>query len=614
MEDVLNLGPDWYSTEPPERTQHDIPLDAYDQWAQEQEEEEIPTKLPNMHRAVEEANSKKRARGGVDPEWVQETVRGVLASLNGRSADEVQGTIERVGREKAVLAALPDKWQTVLDGVLEVLAFTASALGGVGIVDFDYLPGATMYSDKVADELKLLRTHETVEQPVVAFEALVETIQAEQSRRAALKLAATIEAKASAKERMARFRDIVPPTRQRVVVHNDWAKTAAEWEDAAKSRGNVSDIILTSGYPTLDLAASGSGEHPGLIKPGEFWVGAAGTGHGKSAFTRRVFTAMLDDLVNGWGYRDARAVLFFTEEEAPDVIKAAGLGTGQTYHHLARNATLAKIGQSRQRMQMVVWDIVKAAEDQALATGADIREFLLWQVIVDYVNGIKEQGENADTEGVANTADWLMRGLAAFDHEMMGAISGLTYQQYTGRRWPDGLSDHRVAVFALSQLRKEGTDHNVFYRKGRSTDSDFVVSDNSGRPLWTPLEDDYAIPNRSDLRGSGVLLNHATGLLFFHRSKPMSPVRKNAEGKVVGLDDTRARILVPKARKSVSMPYVPMRFDSQPSGHRGQFYDDLAWEHCVQEGRMPVRRREELREGDPIMPERPPRSPWNVKY
>jgi hypothetical protein len=56
-----------------------------------------------------------------------------------------------------------------------------------------------------------------------------------------------------------------------------------------------------------------------------------------------------------------------------------------------------------------------------------------------------------------------------------------------------------------------------------------------------------------------------------------------------------------------------MRFDSNPEGFRGQFYDDLAWQHCVTEGRWELNEVTQ-HEGDPILPRRPRRSPWSVQY
>lgn len=545
---------------------------------------------------------------------VQSILREVLASLHGQPAEVVSATVARIRREKSVCERVPDEWRSVLDGALEVLNFECTALAGVGVIDFEFLPAAANHSVSVASEFTFLLTIEMTPNPMSVFESLVEAVQAGVARQAALRLVRVIDEKSTAARKMEVFRSIPAPTRQREVQNNTWAKNAAEWMDEHRaSEGAATELILSSGYPSLDSAASGAGDLSGLIKPGEFWVGGAGTGHGKSAFTRRVFTSMLLDLTQGWGLKHAQGILGFTEEEAWDVAKAAMLDKGQPYHHVAQNAVLAKLGESRKRVVTVVYDSVVAAVKKSEATGAPITEFLPYIYFLDYIQAIKEPGENADTEGVARTADLMMRGIAAWDPEMMGAISGLDFQEYAGMRWPDGMDHHRVAVFCLSQLRKEGTDHTVFYRKGKSQVTDFTVVDANGMPMWEPLEDDYAVPNRSDLRGSGVLLNHATGLIFFHRSRPTASVRKDTDGKVLGLTDTRARFIVPKARKSVSMPFVPMRFDSNPEGFRGQFYDDLAWQHCVVEGRMEVSEVTQT-EGDPILPKRPARSPWTVSY
>jgi hypothetical protein len=554
-----------------------------------------------------------------ESEYVQKIIRLVIASLHKQSSDVVSSVITRITQEKLVLARVPASWLNVVRGVLEVLAFECTALVGVAIVDFNFLPAANNYSNAVAKELKLLAelqsTDSKASNPLLEFEALVEGIQAGISRQAALKLVDAVNKKTTSEIKMKRFREIPPPTRERQVQNSTWAKTALQWmDDSHASHQTASSIILSSGFPSLDIASGGSKEHSGLIVPGEFWVGGAGTGHGKSAFTRRVFTAMLEDLTVGWGMKHARGILGFTEEEAWDVARAAQLDQGQAFHHLASNAVLAKLGQSRRRAISVVYDIIIDSVKKAEATGTPITEFLPYFYCLDYVQAIHEPGENPDTDGVARTADLMMRGIAAWDPEMMGSISGVNFSEYAGMAWPKGMEDHRVAVLCLSQLRKEGKDHTVFYRSGRSVASDFAVVDANGTQMWNPLEDDYAIPNRSDLRGSGVLLNHATGLIFFHRSKPTASVVKDPKtGKSLGLTDTRARFIVPKARKSVSMPYVPMRFDSDPDGFRGQFYDDLAHTYCVEEKRAEVAA-SYRRKGDPMLPLRPLRVPWDTKY
>ena len=639
MDDALDLGPEWYTTtpdrgpEPPAGTGSDpLPPEPGDEyydgvadgyfddgdadagWAQEPPRDDAPERPDAVsYRSY----GRRPADAGPDGEAdrVQHVLRLVLASLDGEPAEAVLATVGRVSREKDVMDRAPEAWRPVLDGVLEVLSFECTALGGVGVVDFSFLPAAKNHSAAVAEELELLRGYERCPSPSSEFEALVEAIQSGLARQAALALVSKVDARATAAAKMAAFREIPPPTRQTEVQNNNWAKNAEEWMDEhAAAEGAASELIFSSGMPSLDMAAAGDAGMPGLIRPGEFWVGGAGTGHGKSAFTRRVFSSMLLDLVYGWGIPDGLGILAFTEEEAWDVIRAAMLDKGQPFHAVAKNAVLAKLGQSRQRIVKVIYDCVISAAKKAESTGAPITEFLPYFMFLDYIQGVSEPGENPDTEGVARTADLMMRGVAAWDHEMMGAISGLNFQEYAGMRWPDGMDNHRVAVFCLSQLRKEGNDHTVFYRSGRSTISDFVVVDANGVPMWEPQEDDYAVPNRSDLRGSGVLLNHATGLIFFHRSRPTAPVVKDPVTGQKRLADTRARFIVPKARKSVAMPFIPMRFDSNPEGKRGMFYDDLAWKHAVVDGRMKVQTQWCQGEGDPILPVRPRRSPWSVAY
>ena len=631
MDDPLGLGPDWWTTRPPapedpaddggrddslhgspeygspeyDAPEYDAPPDG---WFDEYEAGEA---TPGPARG--QGPSVPRAEPD-DPEVISSTIRRCLAAVEGQPSATVSSMVGRILAATDVLGDLDESanrcWRSLLEGVI----FECSLLDGVGVVHLGELPTARFLSDDARRELDavcaLAVTGEVPENPGVEFEALVEAHQGSRTKRAALKLVRTIEDRAPSSEKMQAYRDLPAPTRVQEVANNNWSRSAAEWDQHDEStKGTGHELIISSGWPTLDRAATGTGEAPGVFKPGEFWVIAAGTGHGKSSGGRRLLTAAAQDLVHGWGLPHARALLCFTEEEAPDIARAAMLRRGQPFHHLAHNVQLAKVGESRQRVAQVVYDSVASAVRWAWETGGNVRDALPFIMFVDYVQGIKEPGENADTEGVARTADMLMRGVAAFDPDMIASTSGLDFQAYTGMPWPDGVDDHRVAVVVFSQLRKEGTD--VWYREGKSSISDFTVVDASGQPCWTPQENDYAIPDRSDLRGSGVLLNHATGLVFFHRSRPTAPLVRNPDGSVVGLSDTRARFILAKARKSVSMPYVPMRFDSNPEGYRGQFYDDLGHRHCVVGGRMRIQTDAYRQEGDPILPERPRRSPFN---
>lgn len=644
IDDPLGLGADWYETAPvadiDDRSvpaPQEPPAWLDDMWSdtppgdadfgEPSDELPPPPDDPIMEKPKAPSYStykprRKRLPDAGDagqPERLLRALRDVLASLHGKPAAQVASVISRV-RASEILERLEPEQETTYRGLLEVLAFESTMLDGVGMIDFGFLPAANNQRPEVREELAALKSRndndEIAQHPMRMLEAVIEEIQAGITRQKALALITAIDAKLPAEVKMERHRELksAPPTRQQTVKNNTWAKTAAEWTDERRSMGaGAADLILSSGYPSLDVAAAGSATNPGLIKPGEFWIGAAGTGHGKSAFTRRVFTAMLQDLTLGWGYRRALGIVAHTEEESWDVASAAMLDQGQPFHHLAGNAIIAKVGESFARVIQVVYDAVAAADRRSQATGDDIREFLPYFYMLDYIQGVKVPGLNPDTDGLARVADLMMRGIAAWDPEMMASISGLDYREYTGMDWPSGIENHRVAVFVLSQLRKEGNDHTVFYRKGKSAISDFVVVDGNGTPLWEPREDDYAIPNRSDLRGSGVLLNHATGLIFFHRSRPTASITVDPATGRKHLTDTRARFIVPKARKSVAMPFIPMRFDSNPEGFRGQFYDDLGHRYVVEQRRMAITDCYQ-QHGDPMLPMRPARSPFTARY
>jgi hypothetical protein len=588
------------------------PVDAYDEFPPFDEEPPLESSPAGQLRVPDVAV------GATDtiPTRVLATLRQVLASQHGRESSEVVSTVRRLSASSKVLDLLDESTISVFEGVFEVLLFEAASVDGVGVVNFDDMPNARNYRKSVRLELERLAELSRIESltnPFGEWDAMCEAVQADECLRGAQKLIGAIESKANAEEKMRLHRTLPAPTARRAVLNNEWSKPASAWVDEAEAyAANRSSLALSSGYPSLDSAVTVTGDPVGFIKPGEFWVIGAGTGHGKSAFIRRVVVSMLQDLTDGWGFPDARGILAFTEEEADDVARAAMVGRGQPFHHLAGNLILAKVGQSRERLIKALFDVVIEAYHKAKETGRPITEFLTYYYVLDYIQGIHEEGENPDGEAIAKTADLLMRGIAAWDVEMMSTISGVDFREYAGMDWPSGMENHRVAVIAMSQLRKEGSD--IYFRSGKSSPSDFAVVDANGQVCWQPRENDYAIPDRSDLRGSGVLLNHATGLIFLHRSQPTaSQVKDPVTGKTIRLSDTRARFIVPKARKSVSMPYIPMRFDTNPEGFRGQFYDDLAHVHGVEEGRLHVTEAYQ-RQGDPMLPVRPKRGAFSGKH
>ena len=176
--------------------------------------------------------------------------------------------------------------------------------------------------------------------------------------------------------------------------------------------------------------------------------------------------------------------------------------------------------------------------------------------------------------------------------------------------WPDGMDNFQPAVLGFAQFKKladpQWYDPNA---KGGSTE-DFVIPNADGSPGWEVLPGDFRIPTQGEVRGSGVLLNHATSLLVGHRSRPQKnpKVVDPVTGKI-RLVDSRARWILVKTRNGSDLPFVEMRFDSLTSGLRGQFFDYRA-EIAIRKGMLnPTECYRE--EGDPILPHRPKRSPFD---
>ena len=231
---------------------------------------------------------------------------------------------------------------------------------------------------------------------------------------------------------------------------------------------------------------------PGCWEPGTFHAVAAGTGHGKSALSRRLVTAAAEDLVVGWGHEHAKVLIAITEE-APKIIY---LAERQPFHHARENVVIADVGASRRRFV------------------------------------------------------------------------------------------HAVC-----------------------SEADYSVENADGTPGWQIKPGDYVVPTRSEIRGSGVLQNHLTSLSVAHRSRPQKneKITDPATGRV-RLEDDRGRIIFLKTRNGADLKFIPMLFDSNPEGLRGQYYDLLA-ERAIAGGKLPTAA-SYTQEGDPILPPRPAHSPF----
>lgn len=543
----------------------------------------------------------------------------VLASLDGMLSEDAAALLRQIRRSDPVLGVLPDKIRNDIVGVLNLLSFEADMVLDAGSFDLSSLPRERLYGSSVRGLVKRIRSISAdgvaFEAPHRHFAALEEEVQRARSARSVAKYLASVARRDDTENLLKLYGRFEPPTTSRQVENQTFARTAAEWEaDEMASRAGRAQVRISSGYRSVDVAMTREGEALGAWAGGELHVIAAPTGNGKSAHSRRTLVAAAEDLVNGWGLPRAKVYHAITEEEPSIVAAAAELLRGQRFHHLAENVTIAKIGASRTRLIKGLYDLVIQAEDESRDTGLPIDELLPRVVIIDYIGGIVEDGEPADTVAIEKSANLAMRGIAAWDFEMMEQFSGVSFATYAGRPVPKGMEHHRCAVIAYAQTLSK-VDGRLWFEPGSYATpvGDFTVEKPDGSLGWQPVKGDFRVPQRKDVRGSGVLLNHATSLIILHRSRPENNEVRRRDDGLVHVDDDRARFILAKVRNASSMPFVPMRFDSQRDGPRGQFYDLVA-EELIRRGKLSVASCHRA-EGDPILPVRPARKPLaGVRY
>lgn len=578
---------------------------------------------PDHARALEQTRATRNAQGhdATIAERVLDTLRSCIAATQGRTGADLVEMVTYIMTSKHALAHLDEVHLVAYRRLAEILV-SEYAEESTRTVDLTEVHGLDAAPGKVRAELSVIVTRlgrdDLPKTPSAAWRALVNYVQRMTARQRALTLVAAIEAGEADETCMEIFRNLEPPSASKALVNSTFSRTAKAWEEAdLAAAAEAPGFRISSGYPTLDFAftlkdAHGRDAEPrGTFGAGEFHVFAAPTGNGKSAAARRLITAAAEDLVVGWGREHDKVLIAITEEAPKIVYQVAGLAKGQPFHHLAQNVVIASVGASRRRFIHAIWDCVIDAYQRAQETGMPISNAGLPSfVVLDYVGGIVEDGESGDTTAIEKTANLLMRGVAAWDVQMMEEFSGESFAAYAGMSWPAGMDAFRPAVLGFAQFKKLA-DPLFFDPKARgASPDDFVRPSASGEPGWAVLPGDFRLPTQGEVRGSGVLINHATSLIIGHRSRPVSnPKIVDPETGRIRLVDDRARFLLEKTRNSTDLPFIEMRFDSIPSGLRGQFYDRRA-EIAIERGLLkPTECYQQA--GDPILPMRPNRSPFD---
>lgn len=533
------------------------------------------------------------------------SLRRCMASINTMTPETASNLLQRIQASPRVLEKLSANVRKTYTGVFEVLTYECTVSSGRRI-DLTTLPVITVYAPSVRkeiDQIIAISPDQIPADPHATWFALVEMVQRHQTRKAALELADQIAAGAPLADLIPAHAAVEPPTTQKKAIRTGKVRNAAELaSDIRSEMAGRHEYRFSSGLPTLDVGYTGTNEARGFIAPGQFSIVMGPTGTGKSSFSYAITPAFGLDLQH-WGLKDAYQVFFHTEEESLDKLKGFRMDVGQKFHQLAKNLLIENVGTSRQRMAELLYDLVIAADNRARSTRRPITEFLPYIVQLDYLQSIRDMGEE-ETPASANTAEFLLRGVAAWNPEEMAKFSGVDFRSYAGMAWPQGMENHRVAVLAYAQLVKvEGQAQ--FYQAGKRgvQKSDFVLLDGQDEPRWDLREGDLRIFTKSQMRGSGVVANNAHSIVILHRSVPGASKVVSSDGKVT-LDDTRARILFDKSRAGASIPYAPMRFNAQTNGFRAQYFDEVA-ERAIAAGKLKDFHPSYSEVGDPILPVRP---------
>jgi len=545
-------------------------------------------------------------------ERVTRVLRSTLSSCHEAKPEDAQQLLQRIGSSERVLKVLSEDRRLVVRAVLEVLTHEASVLAG-GRMDLGHLPVLEEYDESVHAEIEAVRREigvSTPADPHAEWQDLVEGVQRAHTRFSALDLARGIEAKLPVFDLMDRFRRVEPPTAVKSVRRERGTMTAKDVAEQVRSvsAGRV-PYRFSSGLPTLDLGYTGVDEAKGFISPGQFSVVMGPTGTGKSSFANSIVPAINLDMKN-WGLEHALQVVFHTEEESIDKLKGFRMDIGQKYHHLASNLVIEACGTSRKRLAETLYDLVIRADELARSLKRPITDFLPYVVQIDYIQSIQEPEDKDPATASAITAEFFLRGVCAWNPEEMAKFSGVDFREYAGAAWPSGMEHHRVAVIAYAQLVKVD-DSTLYYQSGRRNVQmgDFALLNERDEPSWDVREGDLRLFGKNQMRGSGIIAQNAHAIVILHRSVPYNnPAVKDEEGGL-HLTDTRARILFDKSRSGSRMAYAPMRFDVQSSGFRAQYFDEVA-ERAISAGKLTDVDPSYTEPGDPILPLRPYRDPF----
>lgn len=422
------------------------------------------------------------------------------------------------------------------------------------------------------------------------------------SRDSAARLVTAIDVGADPEELGKIFGEILPPS----AIEGTQLTENPSLRDTVREAGNRGELLtLSSGFRTLDTALHTRPDLPmGFIRGGQLVVMVAPSGAGKtSTIMGTVIVSMTTDKLRQ-GKR-GRLIFVHNEDETAELFADAGISEGGRHEHLLDHIVALKTTSRSETVKMFYREILRAKR-LSNETGLPVDLFMPPGLVVDYYQALTD-GETSEVEATNKTADMLLYGIGNCDPVALAAITGISFQAYTGEAWPDGLNGYNLPVLATAQLLLKG-NQKPFSGDGKDDWRGYATATQADTPAWEVRPGDYPLSKLDDIRGSTKIIQHATTIIGLHRSRPRNnPVVSTDENGFEQLADTRGYFTILKARYGQRMLVIPMEFNRQRNGGaRAQYIDCNAEKAMGLLGDRMVYDNELFRfSGDPIIPVRP---------
>lgn len=245
----------------------------------------------------------------------------------------------------------------------------------------------------------------------------------------------------------------------------------------------------SSGIPTLDLALTPEGYPLGHVGEDEVTVYLGKSGTGKTLVSYNMVVSALTKVVNG-EFPDGTVMLFHDTSDSITEIKRLGMLPGQPNAHLARNLIINPMSGSLEETTKCIYKAVVNADNKSRATGRPITDFLPRVIFIDEFQTLEknlpryvERIYGPNPEHLSSVPyKWLQQGVQRWNHCMLGNYSGVRFEDYTGRCWPDGMKEHTVAVVAFSRVQNKVASELLSY----PTSQDDLINVNLDYSLYEP--------------------------------------------------------------------------------------------------------------------------------